>query len=149
MMNWFGESWGAPVCEPAERVSTPVGAACLRCEKPIAEDDCGVFLTSMGADQPIHFGCFLVEIGFPEFLRALGFPGMPAEDFADIRTITPTAVHILHHGFALCGKPGLPRDWPKGEVWVRIFDHPERATCPGCIENLKRFDELFRGPGGR
>lgn len=27
-MKWFGESWGAPVCEPEEHVRTPDGEVC-------------------------------------------------------------------------------------------------------------------------
>jgi hypothetical protein len=40
-------------------------------------------------------------------------------------------VHILHHGVALCGQPGLPSTWPLGQRWVRLED--DGATCRGCI----------------
>lgn len=40
-MPWFGESWGAPVCDPAEQVDTPFGAVCVHCGELIDEDDSG------------------------------------------------------------------------------------------------------------
>jgi hypothetical protein len=40
-MPWFGESWGAPVCDPADHVETPVGAVCLWCVDLIDEQDSG------------------------------------------------------------------------------------------------------------
>lgn len=40
-------------------------------------------------------------------------------------------VHILHHGLALCGQPGLPCSWPKGHAWTRL-DEAHAATCSGC-----------------
>ncbi len=45
-------------------------------------------------------------------------------------------VHILRHGFALCGLAGLPRDWPVGHRWVAYNDPtmPSEANCPACIE---------------
>lgn len=40
-MRWFGEHWGAPVCDECERCSVPVGESCLQCGKPIAATDSG------------------------------------------------------------------------------------------------------------
>lgn len=48
-------------------------------------------------------------------------------------------VHILFEGRALCGLPGLPKDWPEGHVWI-AFDDPRRdvATCPVCTQPNQR-----------
>lgn len=46
-------------------------------------------------------------------------------------------VHILSCGAALCGLPGVPRDWPEGHQWVPFLDHQTRtgtATCDACIK---------------
>jgi hypothetical protein len=45
-MRWFGESWGAPVCEDAEHVATPVGCECFECEL-----DQGFMLPTVWPDQ--------------------------------------------------------------------------------------------------
>ena len=45
-MRWFGESWGAPVCDPAMRMATPVGASCLFCPRAISAGDSGFCLPS-------------------------------------------------------------------------------------------------------
>lgn len=61
--GWFGESWGAPVCEPERHKPTPVGVKCPTCDVPIAEDDQGM-LIPLVRDQgwelePYHYTCFL------------------------------------------------------------------------------------------
>jgi hypothetical protein len=48
---WFGESWGAPMCEDAPHVTTPVGALCLHCEEPVRADDRGVTVPQCGLDD--------------------------------------------------------------------------------------------------
>lgn len=55
-MPWFGESWGAPVCDPAEHVETPFGAVCIHCDELIDEDDAGfVYMNGPVA----HRDCFI------------------------------------------------------------------------------------------
>lgn len=44
-------------------------------------------------------------------------------------------VHILHHGRSLCGMPGVPRDWPTGNVWVSMLDRLN-ANCPSCLAEV-------------
>jgi hypothetical protein len=70
-MKWFGESWQAPICAPEDEVGTPVGAACLLCEAPIAEGDQGVIMPYSGElvdglvmarMVPEHLDCFLDSI---------------------------------------------------------------------------------------
>jgi len=67
-MKWFGKDWGAPVCEKAQHVPTPVGTACYLCGKPIAESHRGFVLPFMGGpeDTPevtAHFFCFGQSVG--------------------------------------------------------------------------------------
>jgi hypothetical protein len=50
-VRWFGESWGAPVCEPSTKVAEPVGASCLFCPHAIMPGDSGFLLPS--ADMEI------------------------------------------------------------------------------------------------
>lgn len=47
----------------------------------------------------------------------------------------PPAVHILHVGRVLCGKPGPPGRWSDGSsiVFVRDF---EKATCSECRDRV-------------
>jgi hypothetical protein len=41
-------------------------------------------------------------------------------------------VHILHHGWPLCGfSTRVPREWPEDHRWVRIDS--DDANCVGCI----------------
>jgi hypothetical protein len=56
-VNWFGESWLAPACDPADRVETPIGLECAHCDERIVVGDRGVFLN--GDPRPFHFECFI------------------------------------------------------------------------------------------
>lgn len=47
----------------------------------------------------------------------------------------PRVVHVLTAGAALCGQPGLPKNWPKNHWWVRVEDVAQ-ANCPGCLKAL-------------
>jgi hypothetical protein len=62
-MKWFGNSWGAPICE-SPHVETPVGVPCVYCEEPIQLGDRGVIIPHVGqkgcdASHPWHMDCFL------------------------------------------------------------------------------------------
>lgn len=48
--------------------------------------------------------------------------------------------HILYHGAALCGQPGLPKDWPEGEKWV-YADDLAHVTCPSCKVAIGLLEE--------
>lgn len=70
-MRWFGESWGAPVCEETQHVETPDGEACPVCGRSIRMGDQGFELpySHDGAswDEPdllaYHKDCLLRNIG--------------------------------------------------------------------------------------
>lgn len=72
-MNWFGKSWGAPICNDVEHVSTPVGERCHLCTKPITETDQGLLIPlssgvvggqyAVGRLLPWHIDCFLDSVG--------------------------------------------------------------------------------------
>lgn len=78
-MKWFGESWGAPVCEPETKVDTPVDAWCAWCEAPILKTDQGLMISYFekmtegdhtttfehGSDA-WHLDCFLQNLGIKE-----------------------------------------------------------------------------------
>jgi hypothetical protein len=55
-MYWFGETWGAPVCEECEHISVPVGEHCAWCEEVITEKDQGV---ANPREAPFHIECFM------------------------------------------------------------------------------------------
>ncbi len=78
-MMWFGASWGAPVCDPALHVATPVSMCCLYCRQPIEPTDQGVLMMTVTACvrpgdkavcemRPEHLGCFLGELTGPGVL---------------------------------------------------------------------------------
>lgn len=52
--------------------------------------------------------------------------------------------HILFQGSALCGRIGLPKDWPEGEKWV-YADDLEHATCEGCKMAIGLLDQVIVG----
>lgn len=65
--GWFGESWGAPCCEPEEHIDTPIGEPCSRCREPIKLGDQGVVAPLVeldGSVRPIahHIDCYLQSI---------------------------------------------------------------------------------------
>jgi hypothetical protein len=70
-VRWFGESWGAPVCDPRTHVDTPVGSACwghahmhgpLR-PKAIEDGDQGVTIPGPDGPGAYHLDCWLHEVG--------------------------------------------------------------------------------------
>lgn len=67
-MQWFGKSWGAPICTTTEHVATPVGKICVNCEHEIAEQDSGFIVPFLPypptkfTDAFYHRDCFLNSI---------------------------------------------------------------------------------------
>jgi hypothetical protein len=68
MVKWFGEPWGAEVCETGERVRTPIGGVCPECVGMITLGDQGVLIERLdnGFGVPWHLSCFLTAMGLPE-----------------------------------------------------------------------------------
>lgn len=69
-LRWYGESWGAPVCaDPEDRVPTPIGERCTRCDVVIVLGDRGLLvlhLDDAGAImRPVHLACFLRSVSSP------------------------------------------------------------------------------------
>lgn len=72
-MKWFGESWGAPVCEDETHIEIPVGESCGYCDEPIAEGDQGLRMPFVGDPSGrgymnAHHGCLLRAVLPPEML---------------------------------------------------------------------------------
>lgn len=60
MTAWFGQSWGAPVCDQQTHQDTPVGEPCCECDAAIVEGDSGFLMPF--TDPPVlvyHRVCFL------------------------------------------------------------------------------------------
>lgn len=74
-LRWFGESWGAPVCDPRAQVRAPVGAVCIGHDHLhsarssfIEYGDQGVTMPYLGGyalpgGVVYHLDCWLHEIG--------------------------------------------------------------------------------------
>lgn len=124
-MKWFGESWGAPACDPDRHVDTPVGEKCLRCQRAIAEDDQGFMMPLVTMTETTvcayHVDCLIAAVT----------PCGGCELCA-----TPPAVHILRFGWSLClFSRKVPGEWPEGHTWVSVED-AHLATCARCKESL-------------
>lgn len=66
--GWFGQSWGAPICDEDRHRPTPVGEPCVRCGAPITDDDQGMIMPHIeGKDRwylvAYTIDCFLESIG--------------------------------------------------------------------------------------
>jgi hypothetical protein len=67
--GWFGASWGAPVCDEATHLPTPVGDLCTECMVEIIDGDRGMLIPFAGMTPAVlssfHLGCFLRTVGVP------------------------------------------------------------------------------------
>lgn len=68
-MQWFGESWGATICDPQHHVATPVDSKCSECGVELREGDQGIrvpFMRPKGESGPAfvdwHIRCWLDHI---------------------------------------------------------------------------------------
>jgi len=80
IVQWFGESWEAPVCDPEQEIAVPVDRPCVRCGIYLLVDDQGLAipyvdplareLVRPGDELPdvawehlyFHRGCFMEAI---------------------------------------------------------------------------------------
>lgn len=69
--QWFGDSWGAPCCDPNDHVATPVGELCMHCREPIVLGSQGLIHSVVHAveegkvvwsREPTHVYCYLRTI---------------------------------------------------------------------------------------
>lgn len=66
--RWFGESWGAPVCDPLYHIETPVGVKCGGgCRRTIEAGDQGLTIPHVSMQMttersPYHLNCFMSMI---------------------------------------------------------------------------------------
>lgn len=79
---FFGEPWGAPVCEEAPQVQAPVGASCQGCATPILRGEQGLLLAFVREDggqgaAPWHHECLLCAVAGP---WAGADPRVPGDD---------------------------------------------------------------------
>lgn len=62
-MKWFGESWGARVNDPTQRVSTPVENMCEECGIAFQDGDRGIFAGNIVNHKvkwiPYHIKCWI------------------------------------------------------------------------------------------
>jgi len=82
-MKWFGESWGAPACDPEEHTETPVGEDCFHCDEEIVEGDSGIQYVS---GQYCHTNCFLRQVlgGVDHQLGSCSCHGGPGTDHSHL-----------------------------------------------------------------
>lgn len=89
-VGWFGPSWGAPACDPANEVPVPVGMVCighahLHNDRPVAilPDDQGITMPrvyegGLVGTVAYHLDCWLHEIG-ADRLGRVNPPGAGAD----------------------------------------------------------------------
>lgn len=111
-MKWFGESWNAPVCDPENKVETPVGDTCMHCAD-------GIEATNQGVMMPFWDGVAHRMVSYHRLclLQNMGLS---------------LTVHILDRGLPLCGfSSKVPGEWPHLHVWARMETYYE-ANCGRC-----------------
>jgi len=93
-VRWFGESWGAPICDPRAHVATPLGWTCAGHEhmhakrSPLIEEaDQGVTIPCYGREVTMlayHLNCWLHELGIDRMMELknneVGGPGWSVID---------------------------------------------------------------------
>jgi hypothetical protein len=59
--RWFGQSWGAPVCDPATKTAIPLDHLCDQCGLKFLVTDRGLLVRSLGPEPYVyyHFDCFM------------------------------------------------------------------------------------------
>lgn len=74
-VRWFGEDWGAPVCDPRAHIPVPVGMVCVGHDHMHDDRSVGIAPEDQGVTVPhlaeggltgriaYHLDCWLHEIG--------------------------------------------------------------------------------------
>jgi len=108
-LNWFGQSWGAFVCQEATHVKTPVGELCVSCNLPILEGSEGFVTPVIGGPLPVnwHRLCFLRQLGLNDSYGA---------------NLTKPVMSVRHAALKL--------DDPEASDF--------RAECPVCLAGVLR-----------
>lgn len=138
-MLWFGESWGAPACDPTDHAMTPVGRHCSRCEVAIVEGDQGFLIPTMTptaiarneALSAMHLDCFLRTIGIedPRAERRAAAAGRQRE-YASVIEAAAALGEIVEH-------------WEDGDVLVRRPDGVcEVVWAPTTVSPRERIAKL-------
>ncbi len=60
-MRFFGEPWGAPICDDLEQADVPVGQECGWCGEAIVFDDYGLLLPGP-IEVAYHYPCYMRTI---------------------------------------------------------------------------------------
>ena len=110
MAQWFGRSWGAPVCDPEHHAPTPVGEDCVNCDHPIGPFDSGMILPYIGGPTEtvaFHRECFLAEVLGP---------------YRDLRSEVPSDAEIAYT-YMTC-----PYYWGMGSCRNHCYSEPECHT---------------------
>lgn len=87
-VKWFGEHWGAPICDPRHQIPVPVGATCTRCDAKFHSTSQGVGLPYIGVPPPSdlpeltvewvqevifwHLDCWLESLGIGHRVKPTG-----------------------------------------------------------------------------
>lgn len=135
-MKWFGESWGAPICDPKYHWLTPTGRPCLGCGKPIADGDQGFMVPNHGAEERAPLYADPVAVENP---RGAGWvegvvTALPVE--GDRHRKYRVVVDIDGEGAG-----GRGEIWDIGAVHLRTVNHEPWhhecfvslfRSCPGC-----------------
>lgn len=66
-MRWFGESWGAPICDAERHAATPTSLHCMQCDGRIADGDQGLIVEYFSpggvSNLALHRRCMAAAFG--------------------------------------------------------------------------------------
>ena len=64
-MKWFGQGWGAPICDIRTKTIVPTWLCCTECDKKFKGDDQGLLLPNQEGKHIVayHVVCFLRAVG--------------------------------------------------------------------------------------
>ena len=84
IVKWFGQKWGAPICEPSNRISPPVGWYCPECDQPISPQDRGLLVPHVSSAGTVmkawHLVCFAKSVSPAPPDKPPRFPQPPPDE---------------------------------------------------------------------